>query len=191
MLVPSATLVASDVVIVDESGDFELETGYGVYTGVYCWDMHPGANITVPLKIICGHDKPRTFEVYVTEPKPGSVEKGYTALPKECYSWITVGTHLVSAEAGETVSVPVTIVIPDDIIYVNRHDAIAFYVNDITQTGFQQIAYKPVWYITTDPVPVQEPLNLLWVGIGGAGVAVACLAVYLKRKARRKAHAKS
>jgi hypothetical protein len=153
--------------------------------------MYAGANATGPLKIICGKDQARVFNIYVTEPDPKSLEPGYTALPEECYSWITIGANDVPAKAGELVSVPITIIIPDDILYTNRHDAFALFVKDITQTDFQQIAYKSTWFITTDSIPTRRTIggiNPVWV-IGIAGISGLGCIIYLIKDRRQHAQA--
>jgi hypothetical protein len=192
-LVPLVALATTNVTIIDESGDQTLEEGYGVITGIHVLNMHAGANVTGPLKIICGKDKARVFSIYVTEPDPKSIKVGYTALPEDCYSWITIGANDVPADAGEVVTVPVTIAIPNDIAYTNRHDAVALFVKDTTQTGFNQIAYKSTWFITTDHEPIHIPgirvvtdkSNIKWIALV-TGIIIVGGSVYLKRSGHAK-----
>jgi len=187
--VPFTALATNNVTIVDESGNQTLEEGYGVITGVRIWDMYTGANATAPLYIINGKDSDKVFFIRVEE--PNDIEVGYAPLSEECYSWITIGDNMVPAIAGETVRVPITITIPDDIVYENRHDAVAFFVKDITQTGFQQIAYQSTWYITTDHVSENIPaiisggINVAWI-VAIIGIVIMVCLIYLRRRSHAK-----
>jgi len=190
-IVPLTLLAENEVIIIDESGTPNLAEGYGVITGVHVWDMYAGAVATGPLKIVCGRDGDRIFNIYVTEPDPRSLEPGYTTLPEEYYSWITIGDNDVPAEAGEMVSVPITITIPSDMLYTNRHDAFALFVKDITQADLTQIAYKSVWFITTDSMPVRRiigGINPIWVA-GIAGISGLGCVIYLMKDRRKHAQA--
>jgi len=190
-IVPLTLLAENEVIIIDESGSPTLAEGYGVITGVHVWDMHPGSIATGPLKIICGKDGDRIFNIYVTEPHPDSIEAGYTVLPEEYYSWITIGDNDVPAKAGELITVPVTITIPSDMEYKDRHDCVAFFVKDTTQTDLNQIAYRSTWFITTDPLPTGRTIggiNPIWVA-GIAGISGLGCIIYLMKDRRKHAQA--
>ena len=178
-----------NVEVLDESGKATLEEGYGVYTSCSFYGLFGGWSGQAPLIIVCGKDKDRIFEIRIES--PDGLASGYSALPEECYSWIVISNNLVAAKAGETVRVPVTITIPNDILYVNRHDQIAFYVNDITQTGFSQIAYKSSWFLTSDPyIPLvtESGVSLtLIIAIATAAIIGGCGVYLLMRKKRKNA----
>jgi len=192
-IVPLSVFGEGDVIIVDDSVNPNL-TGdcYGVITGILFSDMVAGSNATAPLRIYNGKGKDstsRVYDIYLTEPKPDELESGYTALSKECYSWITIGANHVPAAIGETVDIPITISIPNDIIYENRHDAFALFVKDVAQTGLTQIAYVSYWYLTTDHYVPKIPgevngmsTTLIVVIITGALLAICGVFLLIKRR---------
>jgi hypothetical protein len=179
--------VWGSVEVIDESGKTTLEEGYGVYASSSFYGLFGGWSGQAPLIIICGKDKARIFEIRIES--PSKLAPGYSALPEECYSWIVISSSLVTAKAGETVRVPVTITIPNDVLYINRHDQIAFYVNDITQTGFNQIAYKSSWFLTSDPyIPwvTESGISLTFIiAVAIAAIGGGC-GVYLFMRRRKK-----
>jgi len=143
------TLVCANGDIIWEKGNTQtLETGYGVYAETHFWGMYAGWSGTAPLVIVNGKDKERTF--VITIERPSKLEPGYEALPEECFSWITISNNLVTASAGETIQVPVTITIPNDIIYINKNQEVAIQVKETGQ-GFVQLALQSKWFISTDP----------------------------------------
>jgi len=206
-IVPLSVFGESDVVIVDDSVNPNLKGDcYGVLTGILFSDMRAGSNATAPLRIYNGKgtertvnpdgsvvlsvSKDRVYDIYLTEPKPDELESGYTALSKECYSWITIGANHVPAAIGETVDIPITVTIPNNVIYENRHDAFALFVKDVTQTGLNQIAYVAYWYITTDHYVPKIPkeikgISTTLIAIIVTGAILAGCGVFLLIKRTR------
>jgi hypothetical protein len=182
------TLVGAngDVIWEDTGGAKTLEEGYGVYAETHFWGMYAGWSGTAPLVIVNGKDKDRTF--LITIERPSKLELGFEALPEECFSWITISDSLVTASAGETIQVPVTITIPSDIVYSNKHQEVAIQVRE-TEQGLVQIALQSKWFISTDPyIPIVGGVNTTLVIV----IAIAALGggcgVYLLM--RRRSHAK-
>jgi len=192
--IPLILLADNNTQIIDQSGNATIKGGYGVLTGVRIYGLIPGWSGTAPLIIMCDKTRDRLYDIHLESPDLDKLEAGYSALPEEEFSWIVISNSLVPAKAGETVRVPVTITIPSDIAYENRHDQIAFYVKDITQTGWNQIAYKVSWFLTTDAydayIPQEIPIagksvNTVLIVVIVVGALLAGCGVYLVIKARK------
>jgi hypothetical protein len=123
--------------------------------------------------------------------EPANLTPGYEALPESYYSWITISDNLVTASAGETIQVPVTITIPSDINYVGKHYEIALQVGE-TEQGFVQLALQSKWFITSEPyIPVVSEGRIsltMIIAIATAAIIAGC-GVFLLMKRRQK-HAK-
>lgn len=156
---------------------WETEEGYGINSEAHIEGVYAGWTGTVPLIIINGKDKARTF--LVTVEKPTNLVSGFEALPEECFSWIVVSNSLVTVSAGETIQVPVTITIPANITYVNKRQQTAIEVKEADQ-GFVQIAVQCKWFIVsvTSNKSLIIIIAVMAVGAGGG--------VYLLMKRRQK-----
>jgi len=181
---PSMSLAESDIIWEDTGGSKTLETGYGVYAETHFWGMYAGWSGTAPLVIVNGRDKDREF--LITIETPGKLESGFEALPEECFSWITISSNLVTASAGETIQVPVTITIPADIVYTNEHQQVAIQVREAGQ-GLIQLALQSKWFISTDPyIPVVGGVNKTLVIVIAAAIAGVGGTVYLIMRRKMK-----
>lgn len=156
-VVPTATPVntvietfGSTITYVGNAGGYILPEGYGIsvsevsFSGVY-----PGWSGALPLTIINGQDRERTFEVTVHSPGPSQCKSGYEPLPTSNLNWITVVTPMVTASAGSTVDVPIQIAMPLGSPDTYRNMEVRIMVNDYTQTGLVQYAVESRWYIDT------------------------------------------
>jgi len=182
------TLVGAngDIIWENGQGTQTLEEGYGVYAETHFWGMYAGWSGTAPLVIVNGKDRARTF--LITIESPTHLVPGYEALPEECYSWVTISQDIVTASAGETVQVPVTITIPATMNYIGKRHEVALQVRESGQ-GFIQLALQSKWFITSDPyIPVVSGsgINLiLIIVIGTAAIGAGC-GVYLLMRRRQK-----
>ena len=193
-IVPLTLVCANgDVIWENTGGSKTLETGYGVYAETHFWGMYSGWSGTAPLVIVNGKDKDREF--LITIETLMRLDPGYEALPESCFSWITISDNLVTASAGETIQVPVTITIPSNIVYVNQHYEVALQVREAGQ-GFVQLVLQSKWFITSElyipvitPVVVKSGISLtMIIAIATAAIIVGC-GVFLLMKRRQK-HAK-
>jgi hypothetical protein len=155
---------------------WETEEGYGINSEAHIEGVYAGWTGTVPLIIINGKDKARTF--LVTVEKPTNLVSGFEALPEECFSWIVVSNNLVTVSAGETIQVPVTITIPANITYVNKRQQTAIEVKEVDQ-GFVQIAVQCKWFIIS--VTSIKSLIIIVAAVIGGGCGV-----YLLMRRRQK-----
>jgi hypothetical protein len=156
-VIPLTVLANGNTEIIDNSESESWVQGedYAVWTSPTIYNLYAGYTGTAPLIIANGRDKARAF--YIRLEEPNGLVPGYQALPRECYSWITIEPNIVEASAGETIRVPVTISIPNDVVYANRHDQMAINVADITDQ-FIRHELQSYWFLTTDPyIPGIEP----------------------------------
>ena len=143
---------ASNSTVVEYQGNQNipnLPEGFGLYgSEVEFSGVYAGWNGTVPVTIINGRDKERLFVLSLVQPT--TLKEGYEALPKEDYSWVTISETQVTVPAGITYEIPVMLSIPSDVsssALAGKKYEVGILVEDITQTGFVQIALETKWYI--------------------------------------------
>ena len=86
-----------------------LAEGFGIWESeVLIDDASPGATGTVPVTIINGKDRDRTFVVTLEQPNPNKVKVNYVPLLVECSSWVTLPDESIHIAAGDyhTLSIP-------------------------------------------------------------------------------------
>jgi len=132
----------------DSDGLPSLVTGFGVLQSeVEFRNVYPGWNGSVPLTIINGNDRDRTFIITLEEPT--KLKLGYEVFPLINYSWINITEAEVTIAAGGYHEIVVILAMPADASYSGRQSEIRIRVSDITQTGIVQVAVESRWYIIT------------------------------------------
>jgi len=127
-----------------------VEEGYALYGGsVTIEGLYPGWSGTVPLKVVNGEDKDRELFVSAHSPQPEKTKEGYEPLPGEYLSWVTVTQPSVFVAAGDIVTIPIRLTMPEDADYAGKQAEVRILVEDTTQTGLVQIALEARWFITT------------------------------------------
>jgi len=136
---PAATLTpivmtTANGTVIEYIGDQDIPTiqeGFGIYGPEADFDgVYPGWSGTIPVTVINGKDKERTFTL--------------TAL--EYASWVSISEPEFVVPAGGTYQVPVTLAIPENTSLPKNFD-IDILVADSTQTGLVQIGYTVKWHI--------------------------------------------
>ena len=126
----------------------ELSEGFGIYDGsVELNGVYPGWEDTISLTIVNGNDKDRLFAISINS--PSKVQDGFEAFPEEYFHWITIPETRIFIPAGETYQVPITLAIPSDMDYFNKHAEVRILVEDITQSDLVQVALEAKWFIIT------------------------------------------
>jgi hypothetical protein len=127
-----------------------IKEGYAIYGGsVTIEGLYPGWSGTVPLKIVNGEDRDRELFVSAHSPQLEKTTEGFVPLPQEYLSWVTVTQPSVFVAAGDTVTIPIELSMPEDADYKGKQAEVRILVEDTTQAGLVQIALEAKWFITT------------------------------------------
>ena len=133
---------------IGDEGIPELAEGFGVYgASVELDGVYPGWSGVIPLTIVNGQDRERTFVISLRSPV--IPEEGYEVFPQSYYDWISISESEVTLPSGETYEIQFTFTMPKGKDYSDRKAEVRIRLDDITQTGLIQTAVESKWYITT------------------------------------------
>jgi len=139
----SATYVDSTGMTVVLEAD-KLESGYGLVSNdVLIRLPKPNYTVKMPVIVVNGGDQDRQFRAIFSI--PSSVNEGYTALPDEYLTWITVYQPESITVANSICLIPVSITTPKK--YAPGNYQVSVMATDASQGTFIQLAYQMPWYL--------------------------------------------
>jgi len=126
-----------------------LASGFGIWESEIIIDEAvPGATGTVPVTIICGQDRARTFVVTLEQPSANKTANGYTPLLEESKKWVTLPTGPIHIEAGEHHSLSVPFRVPySSTVPVGTKMEARLRVTEIGHGGLVSLAIEAKWFI--------------------------------------------
>lgn len=110
---------------------------------------HPGYIGNTYFTVLNGRDGARLIKVSLRSPDSTECKLGFEPFPEEYFSWITISPTVFTLSKNSNQKVDISITMPSETDYIDKKAEVRILVEDISQTGFAQIAVEARWYIVT------------------------------------------
>jgi len=148
-LIAAAVTVGLNLALSGSTSVPTLAEGFGIWESeVIIDDASPGATGMVPLTIICGEDRARTFIVTLEQPGAAQVKVDYVPLLVQASGWITLPDEPIRIEAGEYHSLSIPFRVPySSTVPAGTQMEARVRVTEIGHGGLVHLAIEAKWFI--------------------------------------------